>query len=797
MADDTMENLISNYGDMSIEELGSSLLQRQSDIAAQRAKEAKKNRKFQQAIGLLTAGQAVFKNAVQKRLKEADDELSFNLQDNAEQSQQIKTLGRIGANMPDQAWFAERKDMDVNTLTKEIMEDDRYGKNLQQNLAPVIDAAIKQGIPEEEYPLFKKGTSEYDTTFQLGMHNLISNYVSPYVDSKGNKTGKRNFEMYEIELRKLLNARDLDSAKLYEQAIAITPGRLNQVEKRYYARLKDEYANRGYIESFKDIFRKVGRRQEQQGKLNIFRGIENTDVYGSNINDILTTLNIEGPLITSIDKSLAKYRGSATQALVSAKADPDLIARSSLAIDSFGRNLGNKILRNSDNTLKMSERGSWSWGRFMTDINKDEAQKQAFAKDVAGLTNAFQDDTDFALAAFTSSLEDRGEEVTDDMVQEFYQKITSPDNEMYRMNIAIAVAANEGFQEGGGLLKGKPEYYRTSFDEVVRDYKYDRFKGSIPVLLGEGIAVPSETNTGNYQEDASYNKMSVEDRKIAFDNQLKFIEQSKLSQTSKLKLIENLFDNVKQPEFTTPQEYLEAYPPESRVQQSRLIYMPGPGGGSLVSVPTNVGQKKNIIVEDKQVSDSIMIAPINDDVIELQNKHLTQKKKDGTPRFTYNNIEEAQEKLNNLSSVLLYIDSDGNFDAANPNNAGVVDEQSARGGYQYKPPSVVPAVNRLERVMGPMPRFDEVRKTGDVRSLSPNDQTLLMMADILEKTAVVKGDKKPGLGDTLIQNYLDAKSPKEKRDTVYEIYKILHHAGGTLPIKAKFNTTRKLRKYFN
>jgi len=605
MADDTMENLISNYGDMSIEELGSSLLQRQSDIAAQRAKEAKKNRKFQQAIGLLTAGQAVFKNAVQKRLKEADDDLSFNLQDNPEQSKQIRTLGRIGANMPDQAWFAKRKDMDVNTLTKEIMEDDRYGKNLQQNLAPVIDAAIKQGIPEEEYPLFKKGTSEYDTTFQLGMHNLISNYVSPYVDSKGNKTGKRNFEMYEIELRKLLNARDLDSAKLYEQAIAITPGRLNQVEKRYYARLKDEYANRGYIESFKDIFRKVGRRQEQQGKLNIFRGIENTDVYGSNINDILTTLNIEGPLITSIDKSLAQYRGSATQALVSAKADPDLIARSSLAIDSFGRNLGNKILRNSDNTLKMSERGSWSWGRFMTDINKDEAQKQAFAKDVAGLTNAFQDDTDFALAAFTSSLEDRGEEVTDDMVQEFYQKITSPDNEMYRMNIAIAVAANEGFQEGGGLLKGKPEYYRTSFDEVVRDYKYDRFKGSIPVLLGEGIAVPSETNTGNYQEDASYNKMSVEDRKIAFDNQLKFIEQSKLSQTSKMRLIENLFDNVKQPEFTTPQEYLEAYPPESRVQQSRLIYMPGPGGGSLVSVPTNVSQKKNIIVEDKQVSSSI------------------------------------------------------------------------------------------------------------------------------------------------------------------------------------------------
>ena len=74
----------------------------------------------------------------ESRLKELDDLQAFNMQDNVEQSQQIKTLGRIGANMPNQEWFAERKDMDVNTITKEILNDDRYGKNLQQNLAPVI-----------------------------------------------------------------------------------------------------------------------------------------------------------------------------------------------------------------------------------------------------------------------------------------------------------------------------------------------------------------------------------------------------------------------------------------------------------------------------------------------------------------------------------------------------------------------------------------------------------------------------------------------------------------------------------
>jgi hypothetical protein len=768
MADNSMENLISNYGDMSIEELGSSLLQRQSDIAEQRAKEAKKNRRFQQAIGLLTAGQAIFKNATQKRLKELDELQSFNMQDNVEQSQQIKTLGRIGANMPNQEWFAERKDMDVNTITKEILNDDRYGKNLQQNLAPVIDAAIKQGVPEEEYAMFKSGTSEYDTAFQLGLHNLISNYVSPHVDAKGNKTGKRNFEMYETELRKLLNERDLDSAKLFEQAIAITPGRLNQAEKRYYARLKSEYANRGYIESFKDIFKKIGNREEQQGRFNLFRNVEQTDLYGSDINDILTTLNIEGPLITSIDKSLAQYRGSATQALVSAKTDPDLVSRANTAIETYGRNLSNKRLYNSDNTLKMSIRGEGSWNRYTEDFT--DSQKQKFAEDVAGLANSFQDDKDFALAVFSSTLKDRGEEVTDDMLAEFYQKITGPDNETYRLNIATAVASNEGFAAGGGFLGRKPEYYRDSFDTVAQKYKYDRFKGSIPTLLGEGISVPSQTTTGNYQEDASYSKMDKDSRKIAFDNQLKFIEQSKLSPTSKMKLIENLFENVRQPEFTTPQEYLEAYPPQSRKPEYRYVYMSGPTGGYTARIPVNVPEKKNNVVSS---------VPVNNEVTNLISIHLEEKNTDGTPRFTYDNIDKVKQDLNELGAFIMEVESDGNIDAANP-------KSSARGLFQFTKDASQTAMNRVESKLGKQERFNQARQSGDVRDLSAEDQTLLFYGDILEK----KGS------DALIQKFIDADNSKDKKDAAFEIYKVLHHTG-KLPLTASMNTKRKLRKYFN
>jgi len=697
MADNSMENLISNYGDMSIEELGSSLLQRQSDIAAERAKQAKKNRRFQQAIGLLTAGQAIFKNATQKRLKELDDLQAFNMQDNVEQSKQIKTLGRIGANMPNQEWFAERKDKDVNTITKEILNDDRYGKNLQQNLAPVIDAAIKQGVPEEEYAMFKSGTSEYDTAFQLGLHNLISNYVSPHVDAKGNKTGKRNFEMYEIELRKLLNEKDLDSAKLFEQAIAITPGRLNQAEKRYYARLKSEYANRGYIESFKDIFKKIGNREEQQGRFNLFRNVEQTDLYGSDINDILTTLNIEGPLITSIDKSLAQYRGSATQALVSAKTDPDLVSRANTAIETYGRNLGNKRLYNSDNTLKMSIRGEGNWNNHIEDFT--DSQKQKFAEDVAGLANSFQDDTDFALAVFSSTLKDRGEEVTDDMLAEFYQKITGPDNETYRLNIATAVAANEGFAAGGGFLGRKPEYYRDSFDTVAQKYKYDRFKGSIPTLLGEGISVPSQTTTGNYQEDASYSKMDKDSRKIAFDNQLKFIEQSKLSPTSKMKLIENLFENVRQPEFTTPQEYLEAYPPESRKPQYRYVYMSGPTGGYTARIPVNIPEKKNNVVDDNQLSDSV-----------YKNKAVGKKVTSEAINAIVNMGSESEEDKKN---IIGFLNDTANIESSYGKHRNTFTNKSgARGIMQIVPSQSLAELQRRIDINNPtMVKYNEKLKS--------------------------------------------------------------------------------------
>ena len=152
-------------------------------------------------------------------------------------------------------------------------------------------------------------------------------------------------------------------------------------------------------------------------------------------------------------------------------------------------------------------------------------------------------------------------------------------------------------------------------------------------------------------------------------------------------------------------------------------------------------------------------------------------------RLGIDSKELATRDLNELSDFILEVESDGDFNAANPNS-------SARGGYQFIKGSVVPAINRLEKYLGPLPRFDEVRKTGDVRSLSSADQTLLFMGDILEKRG----------SDKLINKFLNADNKKDKQNAAYEIYTVLHHTTdkeGNIPFRAKFQTKRKLRKYFN
>jgi hypothetical protein len=130
-----------------------------------------------------------------------------------------------------------------------------------------------------------------------------------------------------------------------------------------------------------------------------------------------------------------------------------------------------------------------------------------------------------------------------------------------------------------------------------------------------------------------------------------------------------------------------------------------------------------------------------DDMQKLINFHLDRL-----------DIKDKKSATFNLKNVfmptVLEMESSGDYKAVNIPQEGK-EATSAKGGFQFVAGSVVPALNRLERRIGKQDWGKELRQHKDASKLSPEQQQLLFMADMLEKDGsdqymikVMQGDKK-------------------------------------------------------
>ena len=107
------------------------------------------------------------------------------------------------------------------------------------------------------------------------------------------------------------------------------------------------------------------------------------------------------------------------------------------------------------------------------------------------------------------------------------------------------------------------------------------------------------------------------------------------------------------------------------------------------------------------------------------------------------NFEAFREKVKEL-------ESSGSYRARNT-SVGGKKPTSASGAYQFVKGSVDPAYNRLKRLVGEIPEFEELLKHKDAAKADPVLQDMLFTADILQKNIQDKtGKKKPGEGDRLL-----------------------------------------------
>ena len=563
MAED-LNDIFTSYEDKSIEELGSSLLSRQAAINEKRAKEAKKSKKIGQALAAIGVGQKLFKNAYDRRMKELDKHELFLLSNQENQTKQIQQFGRIMQYMPDKEWAEKNKNLDMDSKVKLYFEE-YDGKGLAEKFTPMIDTLIKQSVGEGNFDAFKANSDTYDTAFESALHETIKDYLS--IDEK---TGQAKYLNFENEMRELFSMQetDFDAVDVFERARNLKTYDLTSAEKSLINQRRQAYRNRGVMNVLKDGLAQVGLRQKDKGGINVFKSIDQTQLAGGNLNDILNSLELGGLIIGSVDETMGRYRKSYESLSDKVRSDENLFARANANLDSFDTRIRRKNIYDSDNKYKMTvSRGTWR--RHVDDIMYDEAnsaQKDEWVRDIASLSLAFKEDTDFAEKVYVDSLKQAGINYTNKDVQEFRSKIKR--SEEYRFDIATAITAKYGFKKGGRNIQNwasfgnAPEYYDFDTDEKVFErFEYDRFQGPIPGILGEGIKWDAKKQ--KYMEDENWDAMSSSSKKNIFDLKVKQIAINKdIAPRAKLVMFEKLFDEIENPYDLTFDEYMSTVAPE-------------------------------------------------------------------------------------------------------------------------------------------------------------------------------------------------------------------------------------------
>ena len=187
-------DIMGNYKDMSVADLGSSLLQRKEEMQREAVKAAKKNARVEKALGLLLAGQTVFKGAFKRRAKELDSAYQFQIADNESQSKEINMLAKLtnpmyqwSETVKDKTFANDEEKLD-SFVASEFFDPFRISVN------NYTEPAFKQ-MMGDKFESFSNQSAYFNTQVEAA-----KDYARHYLKDDNYKTGYTvsayNFEYY-------------------------------------------------------------------------------------------------------------------------------------------------------------------------------------------------------------------------------------------------------------------------------------------------------------------------------------------------------------------------------------------------------------------------------------------------------------------------------------------------------------------------------------------------------------------------------------------------------------------------
>jgi hypothetical protein len=502
MAED-LNNLFENFQDKSLEELGSSLLSRQAEINKQQAKEARKSRRFGQALAVLGVGQQIFKNAYKKREKEIEDLKIFELSNNENQSKRIQGMANI-LNIfdedqmktlagPNQDWAT----MSLDDRT-EALFNSPYKDTLEQALKLPLDSVIEQGNIFDDFQTFKNDKKLYQGAKDIAVKNVIKHFL------EGNR-----YQEFDKELRKLYGAPTdefMTRSELLEKAMGLTPHELTKLERSVFSREKERYRNIGIFRGAKHALEKVGLKQEENGGINLFKEVTPEDIYGR-IDEVISDLDIAANMTTSIQTYMTDLKGTERDVVNQANEDTNGQQSVGVFVDNFSNAQNTGSLYREKTPVGELLRMHGKKGRFddfWEDVSQNDIQRGEFIRDTLAVEKLMDLKPELAQSIYETKYEKLyGRQASESELQQF---TTYMNDDVYKRNFAIMVTSGEGFKvEKAWYEFGSEKYTGTGIvDRIQNAYSYDRFSGMLPSILNEGINTPAESKSGGFEDKKIY-----------------------------------------------------------------------------------------------------------------------------------------------------------------------------------------------------------------------------------------------------------------------------------------------------
>jgi len=513
--------VLDNYSNMSIDELGSSLLQKKDEDARKAAKRSKKNERIQQALAVLMLGQGVMKNQYKKRAKELEDLHKFEILNNENESKQIGVTSSIVSTIGNK-WKDEGGDLDSRVNSFADSED--YNA-FAQKILPFVNQKIKAASADEYDTLYKSST--YDNAVDIA----TKQYARKYLENN-------NYKNFETELRNLFNADDkeMERIDLFERGMGLSSHTLTQYEKRNYQNVLAEARAQGnLVGGFKRVLGLFNDKYKSKGGFDIFSPATEADLAGPTMRDINQALNLKGMTNNIVDNALAEASKSPTRWRERGRSKAHTNLRNN--VGDFQAGPIKEMVRLIDSGRYPSELEG-----TMTRINGDNvedlikelegqpAQKEAFVLDVTALSLRLKEDRKFLQAVYQNTEGKKGKGRKS--FAEF-KEIMSDDSS--RIQFSAMLAINEGFRDSS-LLKWEDESY-NSYGTLPAIYN----SVGLANVLGDGINVApnGELNLGN-----SYTQMTTEQKQTAIKNEADSILRSSSSDQERNVRLAALEDEV-------------------------------------------------------------------------------------------------------------------------------------------------------------------------------------------------------------------------------------------------------------